>query len=126
MTQPGRRPFFKSEGLLPGRRRSEVGEFDTIESLLQSIRAPATLRVDDYGEFADRKVAEISSCIELALRACIFVGPARHMPTGLSFDEDGLAIRRRRWRFRIGAGAVRAPRCALEAERDAGQIRAAL
>ncbi len=96
----GRIPFFESHGWLPGPREGEdwrmvkgtmelTGDlgaqgFGWIES--DRVVLPET----NFEQHAKSGVGHWASAVEATLRGCVFVGPMRHMPSGLSFDEDGL------------------------------------
>jgi len=90
--QSGEIPFFESHGWLPGLRKGD--DWRLVNGILDvgsdhwsdRITTPAT----DFEQHAKSIVGEWASDVEVTLRGCTFVGPIRHMPSGLSYDEDGL------------------------------------
>ncbi len=88
--QSGEIPFFESHGWLPGLREGD--NWHLVNGLLgiggwsDRVIAPPT----DFEQHAKSIVGEWASGVESTLRGCTFVGPVRHMPSGLTYGEDGL------------------------------------
>ncbi len=88
--QSGEIPFFESHGWLPGLREGDNWHLDNgllgIGGWSDRVIAPPT----DFEQHAKCIVGEWASGVEATLRGCTFVGPVRHMPSGLTYGEDGL------------------------------------
>ncbi len=89
--QSGQIPFFESHGWLPGLREGD--DWRLVNGLLgigggwsDRVNTPPT----DFEQHAKSIVGEWASGVETTLRGCTFVGPVRHMPSGLTYGEDGL------------------------------------